>query len=113
MSLFNGLRATRGQFYFLGPFLRAGFERAGRRLAPKAARAETPRRAEKAWRAENHGSRHREGPIGHRDQTNAAFAFLQGIAELGAIYTNFQRERSGALAVAPYRNPIYNARLSG
>src|SRR5208282_4385532 len=80
MSLFNGLRATPGQFLFLGgPFPPTSVARAGRRRSE--GRRRTPRRAEKAWRAENHRGRHRNGPIGHWDQTNAVFAFWQEIVD--------------------------------
>ena len=77
MGLFNGLRATRGQFYFLGAPSREQASQAPAAVAPKADPDETPRRAEKPWRAGNYGSRHRNGPIRHWDQTNATFSFWQ------------------------------------
>ena len=88
MSLFNGLQATWGQFYFSrGPFPPA-MRRKGR---PSSIRRSTALKrlagAEKAGHAGDHGSRHREVRSGHWDQTNAAFAFLQGIVDLAPFYT--------------------------
>ena len=71
---------------------------------PKVDRDETPRRAEKAGRAGDHGSRHREVRSGHWDQTNAAFAFLQGIVDLAPFYT-----RNSTRQPLPARSP--DARL--
>ena len=82
MGLFNGLRATWGQFYFQGgPFPGACVARPAA-VDPKAARAEASSPGGKARRAGNHGSGHRRGPIGHWDQTNAVFAFWQEIVDL-------------------------------
>ena len=65
-SLFNGLQATRAEFYFKWPPPPPHAPQ-----APERWPRQHPRRAER-----DHGIRHREGPIGHWDQTTAALPFF-------------------------------------
>ena len=101
MSLFNGLQATPGPFLFFGgPFPQGPIV-----FDPKVERTKAPRPAEEAGQAGDHGNRHRGGPIGHWDQTNAAFAFLQGIVDLAPFYAKLRRPTGSLESVhrASYR----------
>ena len=99
MGLFNGLRATRGQFYFHhGPFL-GDASKGPAVIDPKVDRAELPRRAERLGALMSMAVDIVKGPIGHWEQTNAVFSFWQEIVDLAPVLQNFgarSRGRRGA-----------------
>ncbi len=88
MSLFNGLHATPGQFYFQGGPFRRKASQSPAVVDSKIDPTEPARRAEEARQVEDHGGRHRKGPIGHWDQTNAVFAFWQEIVDTPRFLQN-------------------------
>ena len=91
MSLFKGLYATPGQFYFKGrpsPSSCAASARTSIRRSAAPTRSPGGK-----GRTGDHGGRHREGPIGHWDQTTATFPFLQEIVDL----IPFSRKPAGGL----------------
>ncbi len=111
MSLFNGLQATRGQINLLGgPFPAGGCKR-GPSSTRRSSALKLLAGRKRLGALRDHGSRHRAGPIGDCDQTNADFGFLQGIVDMAPLYKILAR--GGTLADTAYRNPIYNACLSG
>ncbi len=92
MSLFNGLQATWGRFYFSrGPFPSACVTkgRPSSILSSTAMKRLAGRKRPGALM--DHGSRHREVRSGHWDQTNAVFAFWQGIVDWAPFYTKVRR----------------------
>ena len=78
-ELFQWVTATLGPFLFLRGVPLPHLRRKGRPASTRRSTALKRRRAERAGYAGNPGSRHRQGPIGHWDQTTTAFPFLQGI----------------------------------
>ena len=73
--------------------------------------AEPARRAEEGGEVEDHGGRHRKGPIGHCDQTNAVFAFWQVIVDLARFLKNLGgRGRAGRGPQLHRRAPASGAR---
>ena len=80
-----GYERLGGHFFAGGPFP-ATRRKGGSVFDPKAGRTKTPRPAEEAGQAGDHGGRHREGRIGHCDHTNAAFAFLQEFVDSAPFY---------------------------
>ncbi len=111
MSLFNGLHATPGQFYFLGgPFPGRRHERPAV-VNSKIDHTEPARRAEEARQVEDHSGQHRKGPIGHCDQANAVFAFWQEIVDSPRFLPNLGgRSRAGRSSQLHRRAPASGAR---
>ena len=91
MSLFNGLRATWGRFYFRAALPRAHASQKGRppsirrSAAPKHLAGQKRPGAQKIMAVDR-----AKGPSGHWDQTNAVFAFWQEIVDLVPVYAKIE-----------------------
>ncbi len=79
---------------------------------PKAARTETPRRAERLGARKIMAVDIAKGPIGHWDQTNAVFAFWQEIVDLAPAYAKEEAPQRFLDAIKSRNRPAFN-RISG
>ena len=106
-----GYTRPRANFIFWGALSPEKASQSPAVVDSKVDHAEPARRAEEGGEVEDHGGRHRKGPIGHCDQTNAVFAFWQVIVDSARFLQNLGgRGRAGRGPQLHRRAPASGAR---